>query len=91
MPRQKPAHRPRSAAKRREIVPGHSNAVGKSGNGGIGGRIRYEGQPGTITGTSGPYLIVRPDDMRWLRSKLYRWILHPTWHVEYSPVESEGE
>lgn len=41
MPRQKPAHHSRSAAKRKEIVPGHSNAVGKSGNGGIGGRIRF--------------------------------------------------
>lgn len=53
----------------------------------IGGRVCYEGKPGTITGTSGPHLIVRPDERK---HKGYRWILHPTWHVEYLTPESEA-
>lgn len=46
-----------------------------------GGRIRFRGEPGTITGTTdGGRLIVRPDVRKY---KSTRWILHPTWQVEY--------
>jgi hypothetical protein len=45
------------------------------------GRIRYDGKLGTITGTAhGAHLLVRPDERKY---KGYRWILHPTWKVEY--------
>jgi hypothetical protein len=44
------------------------------------GRVRYDGKLGTITGMSGPHLIVRPDERKY---KGYRWILHPTWKMEY--------
>lgn len=46
----------------------------------IGGRVKYEGREGVITGTSGPHLIMRPDDRK---RKGERLILHPTWRVEY--------
>ena len=44
------------------------------------GRVRYEGQLGTITGSTVVHLIVRPDERSY---KGTRWIVHPTWHVEY--------
>lgn len=44
------------------------------------GRVKFRGELGTITGMSGPHLIVRPDVRKY---KGYRWILHPTWQVEY--------
>jgi hypothetical protein len=44
-----------------------------------GGRIRYEGKLGTITGADTD-LIVKPDE-RYYDST--RWYCHPTWHIEY--------
>jgi transcriptional regulator with XRE-family HTH domain len=41
MLRKKLNRSPRSSTKRKKTVPGHSNAVFKSGDGGIGGRIRF--------------------------------------------------
>jgi hypothetical protein len=41
MLRKKLNRSPRSGTKRKRIAPGHSNAVFKSGDGGIGGRIRH--------------------------------------------------
>ncbi len=47
----------------------------------VGGRVEYTGsgksQMGTITGSSGPHLMVRLDGAR--RSRPY----HPTWEIRY--------
>ncbi len=42
-----------------------------------GGRVLFEGKPGTIVGSSGPHLMVRLDGER--KASPY----HPTWHIEY--------
>lgn len=47
----------------------------------VGDPIRYEGQPGRITGFRGAHLVARLDGKD---GSVY---LHPTWHVEY-PVPS---
>jgi len=49
-----------------------------------GGRVRYEGRLGTITGTTAGKLIVRPDVRRY---HTYRDICHPTWHMEYLDLD----
>jgi hypothetical protein len=43
----------------------------------IRGCVRYKGRPGTITGTSGPHLLIRLDGEK--KSDVY----HPTWEIEY--------
>lgn len=42
-----------------------------------GGRVLFNGQPGTITGFTGPYLRVRLDG----HSRPVP--IHPTWRVQY--------
>lgn len=42
-----------------------------------GGRVRYNGKPGVITGTRGQYLRIRLDGEK--RAGNY----HPTWRIEY--------
>lgn len=42
-----------------------------------GGRVIFDGQPGTITGFAGPYLRVRLDGERQSVP------IHPTWRVQY--------
>jgi hypothetical protein len=47
----------------------------------IGRQIRFEDKPGRITGFRGPYLLAKVEG--YSRSVL----LHPTWKVEYLPVD----
>lgn len=49
-----------------------------------GGRVRFEGRPGRITGFSGGYVLVRLDGEPMRGRPL---ICHPTWEMEYLPDE----
>ena len=42
-----------------------------------GGRVLYDGKPGTIVWTDGPYLRIRLDGVRGVAS------YHPLWRIEY--------
>ena len=46
-----------------------------------GGRIEYKSRPGTIVGAKGPHLRIRLDGETKINS------YHPTWEMEYYPVE----
>jgi len=43
----------------------------------LNGRVFFNGDPGTIIGAEGQYLLVRPEDGR------EPLLLHPTWKVTY--------
>jgi hypothetical protein len=47
-----------------------------------GGRVLYEGRPGTIVGFSRQYLRIRLDGETRIGS------YHPTWHIDYVQAES---
>ncbi len=42
-----------------------------------GGRVKFDGKPGTIVWTDGPYLRIRLDGQRGVES------FHPLWKIEY--------
>lgn len=50
----------------------------------LGGRVRFYGKPGTITGADGyGHLIVQPLRAEDRVYKSTRWRCHPTWRMEY--------
>lgn len=51
----------------------------------IGGKIKFEGTPGVITGTTDHYLVAQLD------GEDYPATLHPTWHVTYDAAPGEAE
>lgn len=50
-----------------------------------GGRVLYDGQPGTIVWTDGPYLRIRLDGVRGVAS------YHPMWKIEYAATSAAPE
>jgi hypothetical protein len=44
-----------------------------------GGRVPYWGRPGRITGSRGPYLLIRLDGDNSKHAKAH----HPTFHLQY--------
>ena len=48
----------------------------------IGSRVRFDGQPGTVVGFSGPHLVLQLDGQPGEHP------VHPTWHMDYDqPAE----
>jgi len=49
----------------------------------VGGKVMFEGRPGVIVGSHGPYLKIRIDG----HVRNY----HPTWHLVYLPQTKKAE
>jgi hypothetical protein len=50
-----------------------------------GGRVKFKGKPGTITGFHNAYLRIRLDGER------VSGVYHPTWEIEYEKEATDGQ